>query len=132
MSYVPRLDSFELNYLIRGFSMRSTDGTSGFRARFVAVFIVMRFNQRVIISEGRNVEQESKNGRMKNVFDCLFQMQRAVLLLCWLPLLNHCHAVNPGNGKKLFFCLVYFTITTTVFKRFQTLPSRFAFSLFAS
>lgn len=118
MSYVPRLDSFELNYLIRGFSMRSIDGTSGFRARFVAVFIVMRFNQRVIISEGRNVEQESKNGRMKNVFDCLFQMQRAVLLLCWLPLLNHCHAVNPGNGKKLFFCLVYFTITTTVFKRF--------------
>lgn len=44
-----------------------------------------------------------KNGRMKNVFDCLFQMQRAVLLLCWLPLLNHCHAVNPGNGRKLFF-----------------------------
>lgn len=91
--------------------MRLIDGTSGFRARFVAVFIVMRFNQlyRVIISEGRNVEQESKNGRMKNVFDCLFQMQRAVLLLCWLPLLNHCHAVNPGNGKKLFLpSLLYY------------------------
>ncbi|XP_014603020.1 PREDICTED: suppressor of lurcher protein 1-like isoform X2 [Polistes canadensis] len=23
-------------------------------------------------------------------------MQRAVLLLCWLPFLNHCYAVNPG------------------------------------
>nr|XP_003705340.2 PREDICTED: dorsal-ventral patterning protein tolloid-like [Megachile rotundata] len=32
----------------------------------------------------------------------LFQMQRAVLLLCWLPLLNHCHAVNPGCS-----CVVY-------------------------
>nr|XP_033197218.1 suppressor of lurcher protein 1-like [Bombus vancouverensis nearcticus] len=29
-------------------------------------------------------------------------MQRAVLLLCWLPLLNHCHAVNPGCS-----CVVY-------------------------
>ncbi|CAK9795899.1 hypothetical protein ANTPLA_LOCUS563, partial [Anthophora plagiata] len=28
-------------------------------------------------------------------------MQRAVLLLCWLPLLNHCHAVNPDE------CLLY-------------------------
>lgn len=27
-------------------------------------------------------------------------MQRAVLLICWLPLLNHCNAVNPG---KFFF-----------------------------
>ncbi|XP_076164944.1 sol1 isoform X1 [Ptiloglossa arizonensis] len=29
-------------------------------------------------------------------------MQRAVLLLCWLPLLNHCHAVHPGCS-----CVVY-------------------------
>ncbi|XP_015603832.1 suppressor of lurcher protein 1 isoform X2 [Cephus cinctus] len=29
-------------------------------------------------------------------------MQRAVLLLCWLPLLNRCHAVNPGCS-----CVVY-------------------------
>ncbi|XP_046416512.1 suppressor of lurcher protein 1 [Neodiprion pinetum] len=29
-------------------------------------------------------------------------MQRAVLLLCWLPLLHHCQAVNPGCA-----CVVY-------------------------
>ncbi|XP_032670926.1 suppressor of lurcher protein 1-like [Odontomachus brunneus] len=29
-------------------------------------------------------------------------MQRAVLLLCWLSLLHHCHAVNPGCS-----CVVY-------------------------
>ncbi|XP_050449029.1 suppressor of lurcher protein 1 isoform X2 [Cataglyphis hispanica] len=32
----------------------------------------------------------------------LAEMQRAVLLFCWLPLLNHCHAVNPGCS-----CVVY-------------------------
>ncbi|XP_057341091.1 suppressor of lurcher protein 1 isoform X1 [Microplitis mediator] len=30
------------------------------------------------------------------------RMQRAVLLICWLPLLNHCNAVNPGCS-----CVVY-------------------------
>lgn len=30
-------------------------------------------------------------------------MQRAVLLLCWLPLLNHCHAVNPGKYRSTYF-----------------------------
>ncbi|XP_066581452.1 suppressor of lurcher protein 1 [Prorops nasuta] len=29
-------------------------------------------------------------------------MQRAVLLLCWLPLLNHCHAVHPGCSCVVF------------------------------
>lgn len=29
-------------------------------------------------------------------------MQRAVLLLCWLLLLHHCHAVNPGEYRFIF------------------------------
>ncbi|XP_011864947.1 PREDICTED: uncharacterized protein LOC105560432 [Vollenhovia emeryi] len=56
------------------------------RTEFVTPWIRMR-------GQEANIREEMKR---------LIVMQRAVLLLCWLPLLNHCHAVNPGCS-----CVVY-------------------------